>query len=248
MRIAKITVRSVLKKLLHWSKILLRAIYSLYVLLMVCSTGFIVWLLLFLLPRTYGAGLAKIWARTIFFLAGCPIEIHGKENIEKNKSTIFLANHMSYADAVLLMVILPTNCFFIGQADLLKKPFVANYLRQLKFIPVDRSDFAKSDEVMKNMKHSLKEGFSLSIFPEGQFGYPGELRPFKLGAFKLSTETNIPICPIKITGTGTLWPAHQYLLRPCRLSLIVGKLLKPKENTHEEINRLRTETRAHLKS
>jgi len=244
---AKITVRSISNTLLQWFKILLSAIYSLYVLFVVCSTGFIVWFLLFLFPRNIGSRLAKIWAKTVFLLGGCPIEIHGKKNIESNVPTIYLANHMSYADAVLLMIALPIQAFFIGEARLLKVPFVANYLRQLKFIAIDIEDFEHSEKVMNSMKSSLETGYSLVIFPEGEFGYPGEMRPFKLGAFKLSAETNIPICPIKITGTDTLWPAHQYLLRPCRLSLTIGKHLKPMGNTHEEINHLRTKTRTHLK-
>jgi 1-acyl-sn-glycerol-3-phosphate acyltransferase len=77
------------------------------------------------------------------------------------------------------------------------------------------------------METVLKNGESILIFPEGTFGYALGLRPFRMGAFKVSAETNVPICPIALNGTRFILRSEAYTLRPGRVTVTVGEPIAP---------------------
>jgi 1-acyl-sn-glycerol-3-phosphate acyltransferase len=64
----------------------------------------------------------------------------------------------------------------------------------------DRSDpqarIRQSDEV----NAALKRGESIVIYPEGTFTAMAGIRPFQLGAFKASVDSQRPICPVSVRG------------------------------------------------
>jgi len=113
---------------------------------------------------------------------------------------MYVANHQSYMDVVLLSSFLPPGTRYIGKASLFKAPFLKTFLKKLKHISVEK-DSSKALENMDAISNELKKGNSVFFFPEGTFSYATGLRPFKLGAFKIAAETNVPVCPIAIQGT-----------------------------------------------
>ena len=54
---------------------------------------------------------------------------------------------------------------------------------------------------MKKARDVMKEGFSFGVFVEGTRAMPGELLPFKKGAFHLAMQTGAPIIPVAIKNT-----------------------------------------------
>src|SRR6185295_14459939 len=57
-----------------------------------------------------------------------------------------------------------------------------------------RQSMEKAREVMDN-------GYSFGVFTEGTRAMPGELLPFKKGAFHLALQTDAPIIPVAIKNT-----------------------------------------------
>jgi 1-acyl-sn-glycerol-3-phosphate acyltransferase len=51
------------------------------------------------------------------------------------------------------------------------------------------------------------------LFPEGTRSPDGEIRDFKMGAFKIAHETGAPILPIVVDGTRDALPKHGWVLR-----------------------------------
>jgi len=124
--------------------------------------------------------------------------IIGKENIPKKGKIILAGNHTSILDCVLLMSSTKRNIHYLAKKELftgIKKIFFSN----MGLIPVDRSKKDKS--VLPLAKKYLDNGCVIGIFPEGttEKGIK-KLLPFKIGAVKLSNETNTKIIPFKIIG------------------------------------------------
>ena len=147
-------------------------------------------------------------------------KIIGVENIPKTGKVILAGNHTNNFDCVLLMSSTKRNIHFMAKIELTKgiKKIIFN---NLGIIPVDRSKKDKSDVIEKSKKY-LENDLVVGIFPEGTTEKGcGYLLPFKIGAVKLSYETNTEIIPFKISG--------EYKLFSRDLKIIFDKPYKAKK-------------------
>jgi len=126
-------------------------------------------------------------------------KIIGKENIPKNGKFILAGNHINNFDSVLLMSSTKRNIHFLAKIEL-TKGFKKIIFNNLGIIPVDRSK-KNNSSVIEVSKKYLENDLVVGIFPEGTTEKGcGYLLPFKIGAVKMSYETNTYIIPFKISG------------------------------------------------
>lgn len=93
-----------------------------------------------------------------------PCKIYGKENIQK-KSTVYMCNHQSIMDIVVLLAHLPMDTYFMAKKEVFKNKLFTFVLKQVKAFPVDRQSVD-----LKSIKFACKvlnEGSNLMIFPQG---------------------------------------------------------------------------------
>lgn len=118
------------------------------------------------------------------------------QEIEPDKSYMFIANHASLIDVMLMLSVMKNPAVFVGKKELIKLP-VFGYVFRKTSIYVDRSSEKSRKEVYVRAQKKLNQGLSIAIFPEGLV--PEEsvvLAPFKNGAFRLAIEHQIPIVPM----------------------------------------------------
>jgi 1-acyl-sn-glycerol-3-phosphate acyltransferase len=174
------------------------------------------------------------------------MQIIAKEKLDSQSPMIFTANHASYIDAVVALAIVPKNTCFVVKKELFSSIFFRSLLKKLDYLPVDRLDFSKGIEDTKHILERLNKGYSIFIFPEGTFGYSSGLRPFRLGAFKIATETKTAICPIAIQGTRSILRADEILMRPNHIAITVCDLVKPHGSEWQDVTELRNAVRAEI--
>ncbi len=222
---------------------LFKLLYTLYFFLIGVSTGLLTWLLAILTPPSYSFYLLKAWCRLILFIGFCPVKYDKTKFPKETKPVIFVANHASYMDSVLLIATLPKDILIVGKKELLVMPLIKTFVNRIGYPTVDRLDFSKSIEDTKIIKSALMQKKSILIFAEGTFTNATGVRPFKLGAFKLAVETMTPLCPIAIKGTRHFLRANQFIFIPSKLSLWIGEPVIPQNDDFEEAIRLRNEFR-----
>jgi fatty-acyl-CoA synthase len=227
-----------------WWRGMGRLLYGIYAGLLVALVILPAWLMVLALPTPPAAKISRGAARLLFLLAGCPLRVHGQEKLSKNSTVIYITNHTSYLDAIVLTAILPPGAALVGKYELSKIPIIAGFMKKLKHLVVHRSDIAQSLTDTQQIAETLQQGRSIVIFPEGTFTYASGLRPFKLGAFKLATDTQIPIHPIAIKGARTILRNGTWLPRPGAIEVTINEPLLPKGNDWAEAIRLRTVARA----
>lgn len=141
--------------------------------------------------------LARLWAYIILIGMGFRWTIDYEEVPEKNKSYMFIANHTSMADIMLMLVTAKNPFVFVGKAELAKLPLFGFFYKRT-CIMVDRNSEKSRKGVFLRAQRRLKQGVSICIFPEG--GVPDDtsiiLDDFKDGAFRLAINHQIPIVPI----------------------------------------------------
>lgn len=236
----KLFLMGACKKIYGWIFFAGKLVYTMYIGIILVVTLVPVWLSVMIVPRLIATKIICIWSRILFKLAMCPVHIEGQINLKNDTPMIYVSNHASYSDALLLLGILPQGIVFTAKKELLHTPIIRTFIKNLGYLVVDRLDFVKSIENKKQIEEAILKKNSVVIFPEGTFTYATGLRPFKLGAFTLAVETQTPICPVAITGTRSFLRDGSFLLKPRTIKISIGKPIHPKENSWSEIIRLRT--------
>ena len=140
--------------------------------------------------------IARFWAWFILIGMGFRVHIEREETPKSNKSYMFVANHTSMADIMLMLVTVKNPFVFVGKAELAKIPMFGFFYKRTSIL-VDRNDAKSRQTVFLRAQRRLKQGMSICIFPEG--GVPDEsivLDDFKDGAFRMAINHQIPIVPI----------------------------------------------------
>lgn len=140
--------------------------------------------------------LARLWAKIILIGMGFGWIIKREQTPAPNKSYMFIANHTSMTDVMLMLVSAKNPFVFVGKAELAKFPIFGFFYKRTCIL-VDRSSEKSRKAVFLRAQKRLNQGLSICIFPEG--GVPDEniiLDEFKDGAFRLAINHQIPIVPM----------------------------------------------------
>ncbi|WP_431133181.1 lysophospholipid acyltransferase family protein [Psychroserpens mesophilus] len=140
--------------------------------------------------------LARFWAHFILIGMGFNVKIEREQIPDASKSYMFIANHTSMADIMLMLVTVKNPFVFVGKKELAKIPLFGFFYKRTSIL-VDRNSPKSRQAVFLRAQRRLKQGMSICIFPEG--GVPDEtiiLDEFKDGAFRMAINHHIPIVPI----------------------------------------------------
>ena len=154
-----------------------------------------------------GHNLSAMWGRSIFSVVpGWKVEVEGRENIPADGDpVVMVANHESMVD-ILVMYFLRTQFRWLSKESVFKIPLVGPAMRVCGHIPVKRGEKASHETALQASAEWLRGGVSMFFFPEGtRSEIPGQMRPFKVGAFKLSAECGVDVLPVALRGTGKVW-------------------------------------------
>ena len=164
-----------------------------------------------------------------------------EEEIDKNQSYLFIANHASLIDVMLMLAVMKNPAVFVGKKELRKLP-VFGYVFKKTSIWVDRSSEKSRKEVYVRAQKKLNQGLSIVIFPEGLV--PPEdivLSPFKNGAFRLAIEHQIPIVPMTFYDVKRRFSWTFFSGWPGQLSVKVHRFIQTKGHTLEHLEDLKVE-------
>lgn len=154
----------------------------------------------------------KTHAYLLLVFAGARLKIKGIENIPAVGSYIICPNHTSFIDIFCIYSIFPKYLVFTGKKEIEKWPLFHIYYTSGMNILVDRHSRTGSISALKRMSAEIDKGNPLAIFPEGTISKNApELGEFKLGAFSIAIQKQVPILPItfvsnwKILQRGSFW-------------------------------------------
>lgn len=96
------------------------------------------------------------------------VKVEGRENIDKNKSYVFVANHQGAYDIFALSGYLGHNFCWMMRRALINIPFVGTACQMSGQILVDTHNAKALKKTMDDAKKRLNKGVSLCVFPEGR--------------------------------------------------------------------------------
>ena len=184
-------------------------------------------------------------ALTVIYLAArllFRLEVKGREVLtELEPPYLICPNHQSYLDPFLVCSTYPrrvlSNIFHVGASMYFTNAAMAQLARLINVVPIDPD--LQLLRAMRAGAAGLRAGKILSIYPEGQRSFDGQLHEFKKGAAILATELKLPIVPVALDGTYRIWPRKSWRFRLAKVRVSFGEPIDARaiapEETDEEI-------------
>ncbi|KAK0646646.1 hypothetical protein B0T16DRAFT_330233 [Cercophora newfieldiana] len=122
-----------------------------------------------------------------------------KDTLGKTRPAVFIANHQSELDVLMLGASFPKYCSMTAKSSLKKTPFLGWFMILSGAIFINRSNSKDARQAMSGASEEIRsKRQSVYMFPEGTRSYSKEpeLLPFKKGAFHLAVQAQVPIVPI----------------------------------------------------
>jgi 1-acyl-sn-glycerol-3-phosphate acyltransferase len=146
------------------------------------------------------------WSPIILLGMGFVPVVRHKTKLDYSKQYVFVANHLSMLDIMMIFVTVRKPAVFIGKSELDRLPLFATIYKRAAIL-VNRDNASSRKSVYYQAKRKIDLGFNIMLYPEGLVPEPEVfLAPFKNGAFSLAIEHQIPIVPITLPDCKKRFP------------------------------------------
>jgi acyl-[acyl-carrier-protein]-phospholipid O-acyltransferase/long-chain-fatty-acid--[acyl-carrier-protein] ligase len=151
------------------------------------------------------------------------VRVTGREHIPRTGGALLVANHMSYADAVLVGQCTPRIPRFLMWRPIFNTPGVRFFFEVLHAIPISAESPKSMIQALRQARAVIESGELVAIFPEGSITRSGEIEPFQRGFERIVEGLGTPIIPMHVTG---LW-GHPLSLKGGKVFGCWEKVFRP---------------------
>jgi 1-acyl-sn-glycerol-3-phosphate acyltransferase len=143
---------------------------------------------------------ARNWLR----LSGVQVEVRGLELLDPKQTYVFVSNHRSYLDTAAMFVFTGRRIGLLAKKELLKVPVLGVGMGFVNVMAIDRTNRESAIRTTEAAARRIQSGVSFAVFVEGTRAKPGELLPFKKGAFYMARQAGVPVVPVAIKNSDVL--------------------------------------------
>lgn len=176
------------------------------------------------------------WGEVGTALAGIDVQVTGEQHLWSHRPAVFIFNHQSGIDTLLLAKLLRRDMVGIAKQELKRNPFFGPIFSMAGTVFIDRFDRERAIEAMKPAIDTLRQGISITIAPEGTRSPTPRLGRFKKGAFHLAMAAKVPIVPIVFRNALDALPKHAYFVRPAVIEAVVHPPIPTDQWTAESLD------------
>lgn len=208
-----------------------------------------------LLPQFFVRCVNWILVHTVYRLTA-----FGMENVPKTGGALLVCNHITYADASLLLAAMSRPVRFLMYEPIYRNKLVHPFAKACKAIPVAAEGGPKA--IVRSLavaREAIQAGEVVAIFSEGSLTRIGRMLPFSRGLEQIMKHCSAPIIPVYLdqmwgsvfsfSGRKFFWKRPRRL--PYPVTVVFGKPLPPDSTTvtvREAIQELSTETFANRRT
>jgi len=189
-----------------------------------------------------------VWSDLATSLAGIDLRVEGEENAWAARPAVFIFNHQSALDPILMLKIVRRDMTGVGKKEIQDDPIMGPLFTAAGVVFVDRAGIAAAgaEEAKKALEpavRALDHGRSIAIAPEGTRSLTRRLGPFRKGAFHLAMQAGVPIVPVVFRNVLDAFPKDAAVVRPATIEAVVLPPIDTsswtEEGLDEEIARVR---------
>lgn len=163
------------------------------------------------------------------------IIVEGLDQIPADRACAIYANHLSMADPLTFVSILPYPSSYLSKKENENMPFIGKIMKGLEGMFMDREDLKQSLKVMMKIEEDLKaNNKNWVIFPDGTRNKDPLMNvgEFHHGSFRPAMKAGVPIIPVAFYGTKSFfrskpvfkkYPIYMKVLKPIMPEEYEGK-------------------------
>jgi len=163
------------------------------------------------MPDTRPTRRLRLWWRflrffcVVYFYTCYRFRATGRCHIPRSGPVLFVSNHQSYLDPIIVGIgSHPRQFFPMARSTLWQNRLVGWLIHTLKAIPVDRGEADMA--AIRKCIEVLKADRSLLLFPEGTRTLDGRTGGFKTGTMLIIKRAKPVVIPVSIQGGHDVWP------------------------------------------
>ena len=161
------------------------------------------------------------WAfRVVLFMCGVKAEVKGEENVPKDEAVLYILNHNSFFDIIFTYPRVPRPTGYIAKKEMLKFLTLTWWMKLLHCEFLDRKDLRAGMKTINSAAESIKNGYSMAIFPEGTRNKSEEpMLPFHAGSFKIAEKSDCKIVPVVLYNTAAIFEDHLPFIKKAQIKV-----------------------------
>ena len=182
---------------------------------------------------------AMFGARNWLRLSGVRVKVRGLELLDPKQTYVFVSNHRSYLDTAAMFVFTGRRIGLLAKKELLKVQVLGVGMGFVNVMAIDRTNRESAIRTTEAAARRIQSGVSFAVFVEGTRAKPGELLPFKKGAFYMARQAGVPVVPVAIKNSDVLMGKGTGEARSGTIEMVFMPPVDTIEmTTDEDMNRL----------
>jgi 1-acyl-sn-glycerol-3-phosphate acyltransferase len=154
--------------------------------------------------------------------------VTGLHHVPATGGVLLASNHLSFADSLVLPIVVPRKVVFLAKSDYFDGPGVKGAISKAWFgglgmLPVDRDDPQAALASLDTALGVLGRGEAFGIYPEGTRSRDGRLYRGRTGVAHLALTAGVPVVPVGLSGTERLQPVGSRLPRVVPVTVTFGE-------------------------
>ena len=132
------------------------------------------------------------------------LKTEGAEKLKDVPPSLFIGNHVSVLDPLMLILLSEKPIRFIAKKETLKMPIAGKVLKALDCLFLDRDDPRQAVRIFQKAEADIREGIcSYGVYPEGTRNkdpLSAKLNPFHPGSLKIAYRAKCPVVIASMFG------------------------------------------------
>jgi 1-acyl-sn-glycerol-3-phosphate acyltransferase len=144
--------------------------------------------------------LVREWSRQMLKIIGVDLVVQGTP--PAHGPMLMVSNHISWLDILVLNAAHPSR--FVSKADVKGWPLLGSLITGAGTLYIERESRRDAMRVVHHMAERLREGDTLTVFPEGTTGDGRTLLPFHANLLQAAITANAPVLPLALSFVDSL--------------------------------------------
>ncbi|KAJ5170791.1 20S cyclosome subunit (BimA/Nuc2/Cdc27) [Penicillium coprophilum] len=202
--------------------------------------------------RLVGYGRVSQWATgrsfkwVMWLTTGVTFEVVEGEEYLSTRPAVFIGNHQTELDVLMLGCIFPPYCSVTAKKSLRNVPFLGWFMSLSRTVFIDRANRETALKAFDGAAAEMRDHRqSVFIFAEGTRSYSDEptLLPFKKGAFHLAVKAGVPIVPIVTENYSHVMSPRAWRFNAGTIKIKVLPPILTQDLTSDDVDSLTQSTR-----